>query len=630
MYLKKSLQAITLLFCLLWQTNFLTGQSSDYIEKVKIAANSMTFEFTEYYENFTVEIAGPDNLYLKEEIKNVHDFRINHLGVAEKLFEDGRYKVQLTPNFEQSKAAQKVLRYLTEIDATEKLKAQKELLNIPLDVATYTRTFTIKDGLFVLPRKENGSLKIPAENNNPVASLSTLKLATNTPKATFTSLSINERPAIPTAEHLGLNPRPIFVDQIIADDLIVQGSACVGLDCNNGESFSFDTHRLKENNLRIHFDDTSNSASFAANDWRIIANETTNGGAQYLAFGDATAGTIPFKVEAGAGNNALHVDNSGGNVGMGTATPVVELHMKDGDTPTLRLEQDGANGWTPQTWDVAGNETNFFIRDVTNSSNLVMRFFNGAPNNSIVVAKSGNTGFGLDKPKKTIHILDRGPTIRLDRVDDSGLRSTWDLQVDATTGVFSIRDSSNATVKLPFILHPGANEESFVVESDGTVTIGNFGAPSDIRVKKDIEPIKNALSIIDQLQPKNYHYRSDEFARFKGMNKLQYGLIAQDVETVVGDLINQSSEIKRNDGEAFDLKSVNYIGFIAILIKGMQEQQALINQQQTTIDAQQAALDNLAQKLNEVDQLKAQVAALAKLLDVPTVDSDKTAVGEKE
>ncbi|MEO1370030.1 MAG: hypothetical protein AAFX50_22845, partial [Acidobacteriota bacterium] len=51
-------------------------------------------------------------------------------------------------------------------------------------------------------------------------------------------------------------------DQQFLDDVIIVGSACAGLDCNNGESFGFDTLRLKENNLRIHFNDTSNSASF--------------------------------------------------------------------------------------------------------------------------------------------------------------------------------------------------------------------------------------------------------------------------------------------------------------------------------------------------------------------------------
>ena len=54
-----------------------------------------------------------------------------------------------------------------------------------------------------------------------------------------------------------------MADQVIPDDLIVQGSACVGLDCVNNESFGFDTIRLKENNTRIKFDDTSTLAGLS-------------------------------------------------------------------------------------------------------------------------------------------------------------------------------------------------------------------------------------------------------------------------------------------------------------------------------------------------------------------------------
>ena len=96
--------------------------------------------------------------------------------------------------------------------------------------------------------------------------------------------------------------------QVITQDLIVQGSTCTGFDCTSLESFGFDTLRLKENNLRIHFDDTSNSASFPGNDWRLIANDTTNGGLNRFSIEDATAGRIPFTIEAGAPANSLYVD----------------------------------------------------------------------------------------------------------------------------------------------------------------------------------------------------------------------------------------------------------------------------------------------------------------------------------
>lgn len=177
------------------------------------------------------------------------------------------------------------------------------------------------------------------------------------------------------------------------DDVIINFSLCVGNDCVNGENFGFDTLRLKENNLRIHFDDTSNSASFPANDWRIVANDSTNGGSNYLAIEDATAGRQVFRVEAGARANALYVE-SDGDIGIGTSNPAVDVHMVTGNTPTLRLDQDGSSGFTPQVWDVAGNEANFFVRDVTNGSKLSFRIRPGAPESSIDVQSSGFVGIG--------------------------------------------------------------------------------------------------------------------------------------------------------------------------------------------------------------------------------------------
>jgi len=67
-------------------------------------------------------------------------------------------------------------------------------------------------------------------------------------------------------------------DTVIPDDLIVQGSACVGLDCVNNEPFGFDTIRLKENNTRILFFDTSTSAGFPNNQWQLTANDSASGG----------------------------------------------------------------------------------------------------------------------------------------------------------------------------------------------------------------------------------------------------------------------------------------------------------------------------------------------------------------
>lgn len=60
-----------------------------------------------------------------------------------------------------------------------------------------------------------------------------------------------------------------FADSVVIDDQVVLGSECIGATCENGEVFDFDTLKLKADKPAIHFHDTSSSASFPSNDWRM-------------------------------------------------------------------------------------------------------------------------------------------------------------------------------------------------------------------------------------------------------------------------------------------------------------------------------------------------------------------------
>ncbi|MEQ8290705.1 MAG: hypothetical protein RIA08_00760 [Roseovarius sp.] len=179
-----------------------------------------------------------------------------------------------------------------------------------------------------------------------------------------------------------------------SSDVYVDGSLCVGSDCVFGQGFGFDTVILKENNLRVFFDDTSASGSFPANDWGLHANDTSNGGDNYFAVVDRTANRQVFRVDAGARANALYVDSQG-DLGLGTSIPAVDIDVKTGNTPTLRLQQDTSSGFAAQTWDLAGNETSFFIRDATSGSTLPFRIIaGGAPSNALIIDATGDVGIG--------------------------------------------------------------------------------------------------------------------------------------------------------------------------------------------------------------------------------------------
>jgi hypothetical protein len=264
--------------------------------------------------------------------------------------------------------------------------------------------------------------------------------------------------AIATAALIGISASA-SADIVHLDDVIVDGSICVGQDCVNGESFGFDTIRIKENNLRIRAVDTSNSASFPTRDWQITFNDSSNGGANKFSIDDIDGGRTPFTIEGNAPSHSLYVDD-GGRLGLGTNTPVADIHVKSGNTPTMRLEQDGSSGFTPQTWDVAGNEAGFFIRDATNGSTLPLRILPGAPSAALVVTADGDVGVGVMAPD-----------------------GDADLQISRSDGVIIKLDDNTPSTGIPWNIQSiggefrittppgGSAEKEFVLDADGNLTI---------------------------------------------------------------------------------------------------------------------------------------------------------------
>ncbi|HEX8677352.1 MAG TPA: tail fiber domain-containing protein, partial [Segetibacter sp.] len=63
----------------------------------------------------------------------------------------------------------------------------------------------------------------------------------------------------------------------------------------------------------------------------------------------------------------------------------------------------------------------------------------------------------------------------------------------------------------------------------------------DAKLKKNIKEVDNAIDIINRLQPKNYEYRKDgSFGKMHLPNGKHYGLLAQDLEKVLPDLVKET------------------------------------------------------------------------------------------
>ncbi|CAH1385411.1 hypothetical protein [Candidatus Nitrotoga sp. M5] len=96
-----------------------------------------------------------------------------------------------------------------------------------------------------------------------------------------------------------------FADEVINDDLIIDGLLCVGTSCADGEEFELDTIRIKASDPLIKLEDTSTSADFPSNDWSIgIANTGANGAPQFV-IKDVSGGENVLILESGPGSSVV-------------------------------------------------------------------------------------------------------------------------------------------------------------------------------------------------------------------------------------------------------------------------------------------------------------------------------------
>lgn len=217
-------------------------------------------------------------------------------------------------------------------------------------------------------------------------------------------------------------------DQMVPDDLIVDGKGCIGLGCANNEVFFGEALRLKQSVVRLRFEDTSVAAGIPSRDWQLTINDAASGGADRFSIDDLSAGTTPFTVRGGAPSNSLYVDGVG-NVGLGTATPAQDLHVASGSTPTVRLEHTGG---TVRTWDVGASNTSFFVKDVTNASKVPFRIGAGAPANSMEITSGGFVGLGTASPESRLHIRAADPgfgtKLLVESIGPPGPRELFELR----------------------------------------------------------------------------------------------------------------------------------------------------------------------------------------------------------
>jgi hypothetical protein len=121
---------------------------------------------------------------------------------------------------------------------------------------------------------------------------------------------------------------------------------------------------------------------------------------------------------------------------------------------------------------------------------------------------------------------------------------------------------------------------------------------SDERLKKNVEPIDNALNKIMKLQGVTYDFKTDAFPGINLPQGRQIGFIAQDVAAVVPDAVHDRTIVGTLSGTevgqpgkivTYDVKMMSYDLIVPLLVEGMKEQQAMIDSLRTELAKQTAS-----------------------------------------
>ena len=381
-------------------------------------------------------------------------------------------------------------------------------------------------------------------------------------------------------------------DQVIADDLIVHGNACVGVSCANGMSFTTAPLVVRSTLPNLMFDDTSSSSG---NDWAFFVNGGIPflGAATQFSLTDLTNATVPFTITARAPSNSIFVD-SFGRVGLGTSTPAARLHIKHPDSE-IRLETTLAGG---QTWKIR-NYLGFL---------------------AITKDGGGKVGIGTSVPQANLHVggsntadtfIGIGSNPGGSPTGGSPGQSALNIGLGAASfgrgaGFLNVRPDSGAAAPNPSLRFLVANTQRMILDNEGFIGLGVANPANPIQhvsgavltaggtwqsvssraSKSDIRPLEasDALAALQGLAPVRFYYKAEPGDEY-------LGFVAEDVPDLVA---------------TADHKRMGPLDIVAVLTKVVQQQQTAMNQQQAAMDQQQVTIDELTSRLGELERQQPQ------------------------
>ena len=186
------------------------------------------------------------------------------------------------------------------------------------------------------------------------------------------------------------------------------------------------------------------------------------------------------------------------------------------------------------------------------------------------------TGMGTDDPLGRLHVsytntVSGSKPALLVGTDHSG--QTGYLMInkpssDIAANIARFRDNGTTTVEI------NKSSSTYQLDVNGDMQADAYYLTSDARYKKDLESLESCVDVIKKLKPLSYHFIQDASSARRNLpSGKHYGFLAQDLQKVLPELVNETEALDEDGNSLGTTLSVNYIELIPILIGANQELQ---------------------------------------------------------
>jgi hypothetical protein len=283
---------------------------------------------------------------------------------------------------------------------------------------------------------------------------------------------------------------------------------------------------------------------------------------------------------------------SGGNVGIGTNSPLTKLAVNTANGSYGFTHTAGAVSLGSYIGGSTSGATGGWLGTLSDDS---LHFFVHGGQPTMTVSNSGNVGIGTASPVSKLEVT--GDTrfngqirVNINGEIPGGQYVTMELQErPGESNPLWVRDASG-NVLFYLYAYPG-NSNSLVMYGEAYKTQGgsSWNVSSDRRLKQDVRTYEPGLDEVLRLRPVRFRYRDDLKLGLTSA-KEEVGFIAQEVREVIPDAITEGKD-------GYLMLKADPIHWAAI--NAIQELNAKLEEQRAENAGLKQRLEKLEQRMNE-------------------------------